>query len=374
MKTWRIPNSITSDLGAAVAFEIRKARESDRPEIIGLIRDVFGEETANRADARWAWQWHEDPKLEGAGYQGMVAVWKGQLIASMATIPSGLFVDGKPVADAVWFADALAHWGRVRKALRSLRKSGVEHESIDLSSGLVGAILNHPECPRHHLGKHLTDPMLVVAYKVGTVDQPGTGSWARMVSLKAWLARYIGHSLGWLLGTLGDLFLPSIPRSSQPVETLNGSFDARFDRLFEGALNHHQAITRRDAAVLNWRYRRNPDTDYEVLTFSENESLKGYLIVGRFDRHGQPRAHVLDLLAEKDDPRVLQSLLSECLRRLRREGVTRLECYTGSKAVQEVLEGLGFRQRLHRGQAMPTVVRRIEVPELYVTRGDGDGG
>jgi hypothetical protein len=374
MKMQGIPNSTARALEAAVAFEIRKARESDRPEIIGLIRDVFGDEVADRADARWAWQWHQDPKLEGSGYQGMVAVWEGQLIASMATIPSGLFVDGQLLPDAVWFADALAHWSRVRKALRSLRKAGSEDAGVDLSSGLVGAILNHPECPPHHLGKHLTDPMLVVAYKVGTVDQPGTGSWARMVSLKALLARHVGRPLGWLLGTIADLFLPAIPGSSRPVETLKGPFDARFDRLFEDALVHHHAITRRDAAVLNWRYRQNPDTDYDVLTLSEGKVLKGYLVMGRFERHGQPRAHVLDLLAEKDDPSVLKSLLSECLRRLRDEGVTRLECYTGSTAVQEVLEALGFRQRLHRGQAMPTVVRRIDVPELYVTRGDGDGG
>lgn len=374
MKMQGIPSLTARTREVVVAFEIRKARESDRPEIIGLIRDVFGDEVAERADARWSWQWHEDPKLEGSGYQGMVAVWEGQLIASMATIPSGLFVDGQPIADAVWFADALAHWSRIRKALRSLRKSGLESEGIDLSSGLVGAILNHPECPRHHLGKHLTDPMLVVAYKVGTVDQPGTGSWARTVSLKALLARHIGRPLGWILGTVADLFLPSIPGPSRPVETLEGPFDARFDRLFKDALAHHHAITRRDAAVLNWRYRQNPDTEYEVLTLSEGGVLMGYLVMGRFDRHGQPRAHVLDLLAQKDDPEVLRSLLAECLRRLRRGGVTRLECYTGSKAVQGALELLGFRQRLHRGQAMPTVVRRIEVPELYVTRGDGDGG
>ena len=357
-----------------MAFEIRKARESDRPEIIGLIRDVFGDEAADRADARWAWQWHQDPKLEGAGYQGMVAVWEGQLLASMATIPSGLFVDGKPLPDAVWFADALAHWSRVRQALRSLGKSGLKDQGIDLSSGLVGAILNHPECPRHHLGKHLTDPMLVVAYKVGTVDQPGTGSWARTVSLKAWLARYLGRPLGWVLGSLADLFLPQIPASKPVVEILEGPFDARFDDLFEEALRQHRAITRRDAAVLNWRYRQNPDTPYEVLTFSRGDVLWGYLVLGRFDRHGQPRAHVLDLLARHDDAEVLRALVAESLRRLRRNGVTRLECYCGSKAVQTVLEQLGFRQRLHRDQPMPTVVRRIEVPELYVTRGDGDGG
>ena len=357
-----------------MAFEIRKARDSDRPEIIGLIRDVFGDEAADRADARWAWQWHQDPKLGAPGYQGMVAVWEGQLLASMATIPSGLFVDGHPLPDTVWFADALAHWSRVRKALRSLGRSGLKAQGIDLSSGLVGAILNHPECPRHHLGKHLTDPMLVVAYKVGAVDQPGTGSWARTVSLKALLARYLGRPLGWLLGSVADYFLPAIPRATLAVENYEGPFDARFDDLFEDAVRQHRAITRRDAAVLNWRYRQNPDTQYEVMTLSQGEVLLGYVVFGRFDRHGQPRAHVLDLLARKDDPKVLKALVAGCLRRLRQDGVTRLECYCGSKAVQDVLEDLGFRERRHRDQAMPTVVRRIHVPELYVTRGDGDGG
>lgn len=357
-----------------MGLEIRKGLDSDRQEIIELIRQVFGDEAAERTDRRWEWQWHQDPKLETPGYQGIVVVWDGRVIASMSTIPSGLYIRGELLPDAVWFTDALAHWGLVRKAMRAVRKSGEGMGSIDWSKGLVGAILSHPECPRHHLGKHITDPMRVVAYKIGSKDQSGTGSWARTVSLKRLIGRYLGRFTGWAIGSFADLFLPRIPRPSLEVSRLEGPFDARFDRLFAEALKCHEAITRRDAAVLNWRYRQNPDSLYEVMTVSREDELLGYLVLGRFERHGQPRAHVLDLLARNDDPEVLESLLAETLCQLRREGVARIECYLGARAIQQVLEKIGFKQRLHEGKPMMAAVTRIEVPELYVTRGDGDGG
>jgi hypothetical protein len=360
--------------GDAVGLDVRKATDADRPHILELIRKVLGEGAAERAERRWDWHWHQDPRLKSKGYQGLVVEWDGEMIASIAMVPAGLFVDGVLLPDAVWFTEALTHWGRLRRALRAARKDARLRGEPESFKGPLSEILDHPLCPRQQLGKHLTRAMQVVAYRVGSVDQPGTGSWARNVSYQGLLGQVLGRPIGRPIGALLDFFAPEPSSPDLPVQLMEGRFDARFDALFENAVSFHRAITRRDAAYLNWRYRHNPDGQYDVLVSETEGQLLGYLIVGLFERHGQPRAHVLDVLVLDDDPDVAMALFAAALRRLRRQRIARLECYTGSSMIRDVLEHYGFRQRLEGRRPMRTLVRRIDVPELYITRGDGDGG
>jgi hypothetical protein len=145
--------------------------------------------------------------------------------------------------------------------------------------------------------------------------------------------------------------------------------------LWQRVVPQHTAITRRDAAVLNWRYRAHPEKSYEVWMVEGEAEVLGYLVLGRLERHGQPRAQVVDLLALDEEAEVLRALLSRALRGLRREGVLKVECYTGSAAVKSVLERLRFKERMQEGRSMPVVIRPDPgIDSLYVTRGDGDGG
>ena len=355
-------------------FEVRRARPSDRGEILSLIQDVFGSEAAVRAETLWSWQWEEDPRLVERGYQGVVVAWRGKIVATMATPPVGLFIRGKTV-DAVWYVDALVHWRSVRKAIREARRSGQESQDLDLSKGLAGLIFNQPDHPDYQMGKHLTAPMLVAVYQSGAKDQPGTMSLSRLVSVKSWLARHLGKPVGWTLGTLVDLFLPAIPRPRLPVRILEGPFDARFDLLWKKALESHEAITLRSADLLNWRYRHHPERQYLCLIQEQGDVLEGYLVLAKIERHGQERGQILDVLARSDDPQVLRSLFAAALGWFRRQGTLKVECYTGSGKVVSVLEALRFKERLSEGKSMSVVIRpELDADELYVTRGDGDGG
>ena len=99
-------------------FEIRWARASDRPQILLLLREIFGDETALLAEKRWQWQWVEDPRLLQPGYKGFVIEWQGFLIASIAMIPAGLYLHGSPI-DAFWFAESFVHRKRLGRGWRS---------------------------------------------------------------------------------------------------------------------------------------------------------------------------------------------------------------------------------------------------------------
>jgi hypothetical protein len=354
-------------------LEIRAGRDTDKGAILGLIKEVFGNEEAERAERRWHWQWHEDPRLGSPGYRGVVAEWNGQVIANLSCLSSGLHLQGEPV-DAYWFADALAHWGSIRRAMREMKRAGVVEGGPDLSKGIAAAMLNHPAAGVAQLGKHLTDPMAVVAYKIGSTDQKDTGSWSRILSFRQPLENYIGKLWAGLLGWCADWVLPRLPPLKKEVRRLEGSFDERFDVLWEQVRREYPAITRRDRATLEWRYRKHPDTAYTVLIVEDHGELLGYLVYACFHRHQQHRAQIVDILAPCTHTDALNDLLSDAMQRMRRDGVHKVECYAGGKIMINALEGLGFKQRLHNGKPQSTLIRRLPDVELYVTRGDGDGG
>ncbi len=353
-------------------LDIRPGRDSDKNQILALFEDVFGIEQAERAARRWEWQWQDDPRLEKPGYRGVVADWNGLIIGSISCIPAGLHIEGQPV-EAYWFVDTMVHWGHLRQAMRERKRSGATGWP-DLSHGIAAAMLDHPAAGAIQLGKHLTSPMALIPYKIGCEDQKGTGSWARLISFRQPVKSVIGKPLGLLLGGTADLFIAKFPKPEREVATLEGDFDARFDDLWAKAKLDYQAIARRDRAVLNWRYRRHPDTAYTVLMLEEKGALSGYLVYSVFFRHRQRRAHIVDVLARRENPAAFDALLAAALQRMRREEVHKVECYAGGSTLSSALARAGFAPRLIHGKEQATLIRRMPDVELYITRGDGDCG
>jgi len=352
-------------------FEIRQGREEDKSQILELIKDVFNEEQAQRADRHWHWQC-QDPRLEKPGYFGVVAVWNDRVIGSLSGIPMGLYVDGQPFP-ANWHTDNCVHWGNLRRAWREIKRSG-NPQDLDFSNGISAAMIDFAAPGFGQAGKHNTDAAEVLLHKMGFTALKDSGSWTRIISFRQPLEEYAGKIAALLLGSLADVFLPSIPKPSLDVQVLEGEFDNRFDILWEEAKNAYPAITRRDRASLNWRYRQHPDLAYTVLTVSEQDRLLGYLVYSTFFRHRQRRGQIVDILAGKEDSATRRALIAAALRRMRTEAVHKVECYTTSPVLTGDLKRLKFKARLHNGKAALTLARYLPDKEYYITRGDGDGG
>lgn len=353
-------------------FEIRPGRDDDKPQILELIQDVFNEEQARRAERRWQWQWYEDPRLERPGYNGVVAVWNGRIIGSLSSIPAGMHIHGRP-APAHWHTDNIVHWGQLRRALRDMKRAE-KSGGPDLSNGVSAAMLDFAAPGYGQLGKHLTDAAEVVLFKIGFKPVKGSGSWARIVSFMPLLEVYVGKLPALVLGGLADAVLPRTPKPAMDVQLLQGDFDQRFDALWTAAKDEYPAITRRDSAVLNWRYRRHPDLEYRVLAATKPEEVRGYLVYSVFERHRQRRAQIVDILARKNDPEARAALVASALRRMKSEGVHKVECYATSPVLAESLKRLGFGARTHKDKEQTAVTRFLPEMEYYITRGDGDGG
>jgi hypothetical protein len=266
-------------------IDIRTAREADRALLLEFMADAAGPDKAETLRRRWDWQWHQDPRLESPGYRGVVAVWDGRIIGNVALMPAGLYLSGAPVA-ADWLADVRIHWGLVRAALRAARRAGVPKREL-FPEGLAAAMFNHPDPLPVQLGKHIGEAMMSIGYRVGFRDWPDAGNRMRRVSVRWPLQRAVGRYPGALLARVADLGLGPLPRARLPVAVHEGRFDALFHRLWRQALATYPAITRRDAAVLEWHYRRHPDTRYQVLTLEHGGDLRGYVVFKVWQRKGR---------------------------------------------------------------------------------------
>lgn len=351
-------------------IDVRAANDRDRPQVIALIEEVFGAGEARRAERRWEWQWHGDPRLDRPGYKGVVAEWKGRLIASLSCIPAGLYVHGEPVT-AWWGVDNLMHWGLTRQALREERRSPASG-GPRLAKGLALALLDHPAAGPIQLGKHVAGKMIAIGTRegIGFEPVPGSGRWTRRLSTVPRLRQVLGGPTGTLAGKLADLALPRMPQATPAASVLEGAFDVRFDRLWDQARREHAAITRRDAALLDWRYSRHPDTDYTALVLEEPGGVRAYAVFSRFLRDGRCRGKLVDLLTRAGDVEAAGALIASALRHMRRQGVERVEFYACGGGLAALLRRFGFRPT---AKDYPVMQRGLPAAALYVTDGDGDG-
>jgi hypothetical protein len=356
-------------------ISIRPGTDSDKPQILKRIEEIFGTDSARRTERLWDWQWRQDPRLPGPGYQGIVAEWDGQLIGSTTTIPAGLYIAGQPV-QAWWNVDGFVHWGLTRRALREHKRSPASG-APDLSRGIAAAMLNHPGTGPVQLHKHNSDAIMPILERIGYKAHPNTGSFHRRISLRHPLDRSLGTVLGGITSAVADLTLPRIPRPTLPIEPFDGPFDSRFDALWNKAKHQYPAICRRDSVVLDWRYRRHPDADYRVLILDSGSGLRGYSVIKVFDRGRCRRGKIVDLLTAPGDEPALRSLAAGALRELRQCRVERVECFACGTGHIGILAALGFTPRLTKSQhPQPLMTRHLpaEAERIYVTQGDGDGG
>jgi len=354
-------------------IQIRAADDADKPALLAFMADAAGADKAATLERRWHWQWHQDPRLENPGYQGVVAVWDGRIFGNVACIPAGLHIQGEPV-DAVWLADVRIHFGLAREALKAAVRAGARKREL-FPNGLAAALFEHPAAPPMQLGKHIGEDMMTICARVGFRDVPNAGNTMRRVSVRWPLQQAVGRVPGAMLAAVGDLGIRLPRRPRLPVVALEGPFDERFDRLWNQARRAYQAITRRDGAVLNWHYRDHPDTDYRTLMIADESVLRGYLVYKVWHRRGRRIARIVDLLTVPGDWEVVDGLAAAALRELRAAGAERVDWFACGVELRARLARLGFAPRAtRRSRPQPLMVRGLPEVPFYVTSGDGDGG
>jgi hypothetical protein len=355
-------------------IEVRAGTDADRPGILQLLEAVFGPGQARRTDQLWDWQWQRDPRLPRPGYRGAVALWGDRVIGSVGFMPAALHAHGEPMA-AVWAVDGAVHFGWMRQALKKQRaaaKAAGTRTKGKRGGSIAAELLNHPIAGPMILGKLVSTPMQVVGRKIGFHDVEGSGYLARNLSFTPRIARFTGALVAPVLGLLPNLVAGRIARAPATVSVHEGEFDTGFDALWARCGGDYPCVARRDAIVLNWRYRNHPFRSYTTIVDRKGDLVRGYAVVTTFEKRRCLRGRIVDLFTRWEDESVAHGLLAGALRELRRQGADRVDCYLADDTLVPALGSVGF---VRRSGYVPLMVRwpGAEAP-LYVLAGDGDGG
>jgi len=78
-------------------------------------------------------------------------------------------------------------------------------------------------------------------------------------------------------------------------------FDAALDRLVDRIQERFNLLVLKRHRFLNWRAVDRPDKQYSCYVFSDNQDVRGYVVLKHFDEGTYRKSHIVDLHATDDD-------------------------------------------------------------------------
>jgi GNAT superfamily N-acetyltransferase len=171
----------------------------------------------------------------------------------------------------------------------------------------------------------------------------------KVLDPRAVAERRLGPVLGGLaapvLGTALALRHPSraLPHDDVSVRPC-ASFSADFDRLWERARGSYRMCVRRDAAYLDWKYRRCPHKQYDVRAAFRGDTLAGYAVSRHEDYRGLRLGWIIDVFADSGDHAAKHALLGAVLDEFQARGVARAQAFSLGAPLADDLRRRGFRE------------------------------
>lgn len=120
-------------------------------------------------------------------------------------------------------------------------------------------------------------------------------------------------------------------------------FDARSDIVWRKVSSSYEVVSRRDLRWLRWRFDQSPEKhQYRRYYLTENNDLRGHLVLRPIKWHGLLGLDIVDYLAAPGD---LPALFAWAIDVARREGAAVLRCTTINAKGLWPLRTLGFTGR-----------------------------
>jgi len=276
-----------------MAIVVRRVRlDSDQEDLIGFLQANLPSIPHGR---RFRWVYHENP--DGRAWSWFACDTTARRIAGVASLfPRSMWVGSSPrtcgqVGD--FAIDA-----RYRSLGPAVLLQRATFEPVD--EGILSFCY---DCPPHGAG-------MSTFRRLGMKANCAMWRYARPLRVDRQVEKRIGRRF-WTgpVVAAGNLLLRVrllAGHSSYGLEIVEhtGRFDEEFSKLDEKlAMKAHPSIRgRRQAAILNWRYRDDPLQDYCVLTARAAGELVGFLVISK----GAQDATITDV---RGLPEVAESLL-----------------------------------------------------------------
>lgn len=105
------------------------------------------------------------------------------------------------------------------------------------------------------------------------------------------------------------------------------SFDDRFDEFWKEASTNHSITVIRNKRYLNWRFVDKPNSKYTLLSAERSGKILGYVVLCSRERKNMRLGYIVDILVSSENRGIVQSLLSEAIKKFRKENVDAIICW-----------------------------------------------
>ena len=339
------------------------------PGVLALHRRAWPQ--AEIGDERFLrWQYEENPA--GPALSALGRARGGELIGQFGALPLRLWVDGEERLAALGLNVVTDEAYQGQGVFVALGRAADERMA-QAGATIAFAMPNSNSFPGfvRHLGyTHAGDvPFL-----------------ARPVNLRRLAAQRLRvPGLPSLAALLARPFAPPLPRTAKAVAGVAvervEEIDEQFDGFWRRVRGRERVMVVRDAAHLDWRFRRIPSRQYVCLRATVGGGLAGYTVLRVAEVLGMRAGLVVDFLVEPsvDDVRVGRALLSEALARFATEEVDLLASLMLPHALEyKLLRRAGFRPLPRRLLPQPFRLVARDGPAVrdlrnwYLTMGDYD--
>jgi GNAT superfamily N-acetyltransferase len=351
----------------AAGIQIDRRAPDDEAALGRMYSDVFGEEEAARNQARWRWQYEENPHRPAEGPEIWIAREGSEILGQYATMPVRLKVGDRMVRGS-WGMDVMVRRDTQRKGVGS-RLFLHWDQHVDASLGLG-----------------LSPSSYALFKKLQWEDVGPVPCYTRILDARSLLSRRLGGFGAALAapaaGALLELLFPARRRAEDPrlrVDRLDAPFGPAFDRLWDKASPGYALIAERSARYLEWKYRRVPFLAYDIFQAVRKDEAAGYVVTRVVERRGARLGLLVDLFAAPDDDPALDALIDRAVAWGREKRVGRLQTFTLDRRVQARLRRQGFLLisspmqfcvKINTGHVRPEFYR--DTSRWHVTFGDSD--
>lgn len=315
---------------SAVAIDRRGPEDAE--QLFALYRDVFGEALVESSRHRWRWQYLDNPHTGPDGPEIWVARDASGPLGQYASMPVRLWWGGRELRSS-WGMDVfLRPEARGRGVGARLFTAWSDHVEVALGLGLTPSSyglfkkLRYRDVGPVPFYERILDPGAIARRRLGGV---------------------LGHLAAPLLGAALALLHPErrAPGSAEiEIRPVTG-FGPEYDTLWERVRSSYAMCVRRDAAYLDWKYRRCPNRRYDVREARRQGELAGYCVTREDDHRGLRLGWLLDVFSDAGDTAVREALIGSALEGFRAAGVARAQAFSLHAGLGRDLERRGFRRR-----------------------------
>jgi hypothetical protein len=349
---------------------VRPAGPADEDRIAALLDEVLGGQQRDLREAVWRWR-RQAPGGADATVPSFLLVERGGRVQAV----QGMIPLRTQVVDRTVFAACTCDFA----VDRSARGVGLRLKAAAMSGDVA---------PLAFSTSSNTSASTVTQALGGSAVDSARVDHVLPLRLSSILRRRWPGRPATAAGALGDLLLSGWHAANGAVSRRRvrlrsvGSFGEEFDRLWEAVSSRRPVQIVRDAAYLEWRYRRSPYGAAWSTALVHNGVVHGLVVVGSTRAPalgGRHAAAVLELYDDGVVPSASRLLAAAAARHAASTGAEVLFARTADAQLARVLRRTGFRSRRQEGSPVTYWVADDDLRPLldrdeawHLSLGDGD--